>query len=112
MTFCTLGYGTLDLGVFKNSTMIEYVKANIGHIMPRLQEPSRKTTLGTTKTKMPAVEEDYNIKAGPKTKHNRVQSRDDKHVHTRIINRAKTRDKNVPMGESTHVQTMDPGEDQ
>ena len=47
------------------------VKTTGSHIMPRLQEPSNEN-LGTTKNKMPAIEECSDVKARPSIKLNDV----------------------------------------
>ena len=65
--------------------MVNNAKANGGHTMPSLQEPSnkmlntaglvRKMTFGTTKDKRLAIKECPNIKAGPSIKSNEIQPR-------------------------------------
>ena len=63
---------------------VDDVKANGGHIVPRLQEPSsekfgtagliRKMTVGTNKDKMIAIEEGTDIKARQSIKPNEAQA--------------------------------------
>ena len=67
-----------------HKNLINNMKANGSHIVPRLQEPSsekpftsglpRKMTFGATKNKMPAIKECTDIKARPSIKPNEAQA--------------------------------------
>ena len=92
--------------------MVDDVKANAGHIVPKLQEPSseklgtagliRKMTFGTNKDKMIAIEEGTDIKAWQSIKSNEAQasiksndvrpSIKQNEVRARVYIRAETRD--------------------